>query len=782
MEGNNLKYTNYDTSKIIKLKYKKAQKYERSQNYKEAISLYEDNIKIYNDSSSKIALARLYLDRKTTKIDNKRVRTLLEEAYMQNNFNGVDLLAYVWANGIGGEKHTKEACQLFFDELKNNNSDPMVYIELAKLLPNNNKNKILKKHLKYSVSKFEKINYNRKKNIDIFNNIKLGRIVNKIPNFFYIKLQNFFDKQKDEKLAYGMQEIYDKACNTYDSGNYDAARVIFTRLTNLGDDESSIKLSKMLSMGLGGEKDIETSRALYENILNKRDLKLSRIEKDILDMKKDLECTKKKSKVTLKDKKSITQIKDEIEYLKYRRDSIMRNSTYNEALLNYGLLLVDNSKSREDFETGISILKSFSDYGELIPEKNSKLNKYGKEYNRRAIIAIKKLGNLYESKKWQPENIVEARSNFLKYTTGRVSGYTSYIADKMKKSINNEENIDEIYNVPKNKSNKKCKLRYNLGTLFDVLNIKSIARKIYTSMSQSGDYRCSQLLANLEQKGKGGKKDLDSAIEHYKEYIQYTNNNIEEYLDNNKYIAISELASAMQENDDIAGAIQLYKISAIRGVKKSKKALKILNEQNLWNPETEREAKLINKRLRRQSVGQVSNPKLIRSDNFKVPRKNPIKAASISAAIAVSTYGISNSANLMVSATDLKNDSMENIVQQINDSEEILNQEFCIGDEVSLSENNTSSDSKVIGIVAYDNESKDIFKAGKFNINNFGLTTNQYLDEICKDRNIERKKLNLLYCVKTNSGEIFWIDPIKEKINLVKSYQPAKKEKEREEM
>lgn len=771
MEDNISRYLNNDIQRIIAINYRRAQKLEKSKKYKKAISKYQENIKKYNDSDSKIALARLYLDRKSGKIDNKLVRELLEDAYTQGNNRGTSLLGYVWANGIGGPKKETEACKLLLQELNNNNPDSMVYMELINLLPNDEKNGALKKDLKKSLTNYEKRTYNRKKSIDIFNNSLLGRVVNKIPNIVYVELEDFYKMKNKEKLSKAKNKLYDKACYFYNTGRYDTAKFIFRRLTNCGDKESAINYADMLSKGLGGNIDIATSKKIYQEILTERERKLTNIDKNITEMKKTLNKIKQKSKISRKDKKLKEHIKEEIEYLKYRYDKIMLNSSYNNALLKYGLLLVDNYQTQNELNEGIGYLKYFSDEGEYITEKNTKLSKYGKQHNKRARTAIHKLGLLYETKQWQPENIEEERVNFLKFSTGKLGAYTSYIAEKMNQ---NGKEVDSS-NVNIYENSKECNFRYELGTLCELLHLNKFARKLYTSMIKNGDNRAANLLANMEQIGKGGKKDIPSAIIHYRNYIQSLSGILDRNEEKDKFNAVSNLASAMLEDEDTMGAIALYKISATKGIKSAKKALNELYKNGLWFPETKREATWIDKRAIKKSLGNIETnrdkiKKTVRNietdrDKIKKPIIKPALAASIAAATAISatSYSVKN--------------STRNVQEEESYVSEYVKNGYTIGDEVTvLSNKNSVENLKVIGVVAYNTKNKEMFPTSEYNINNLGLTSDQYLEEVSKNKNVSKDELDLLYCLKNSSNEIIWVNPKKESINLLNSYSSIKKE------
>ena len=105
---------------------------------------------------------------------------------------------------------------------------------------------------------------------------------------------------------------------------------------------------------------------------------------------------------------------------------------------------------------------------------------------------------------------------FDKFATSKISGYTSYISDKI--------NGKDVKIIQIKKSEKiKCNMSYELGTLCELFHINFLARKFYTNMCKKGDYRRAFSLAMYEQYGKGGNKDIESAIKHYKNYIHRDN-------------------------------------------------------------------------------------------------------------------------------------------------------------------------------------------------------------------------------------------------------------------
>ena len=793
------KYSNSDeTQRIATINYNTAKEYEMIGDYKKAVELYKVNIKQYKDSGSMVALAQLYLDRKAGKINNKFARKLLENAHNQNNKEANALLAYVWANGIGGEKKVQPAISLFYEELNNNNPDPMIYIELSELLPPTKENKKVKKHLKNAVSGFERRLYKRNRSINIFNNTTLGRIVNKIPNFLYAKLEPFYQERNKEKISYGLGNIYDRALDLCKNEEYEEAVVLFERLSNSGDKDSSLQLADMTYKGLGCERNVEKARDLYEGILNKREFKLFRINNEIQRRIRKLERIKNKAKQSRRDKRNIAYIKEEIEYFKYKQSKIESNDTYNDALLNYGILLASNYRNENELAASIEYLKRYAEQGEIIPGPKQELTKAGKRQNVRARKAMHKLGWLYETQQWKPDNLDEERKIFLKYSAGKLGMYASYIADKMNvspqvKTNNIDDEIAEKSNL-KFGNKKKCKVRYELGTLFATLHMNTLARKVFNSMNAKGDYRGAGILAHLEQKGKGGPKDLTSAINHYREFIQCINSNIDEDLEKQKYYALSKLASAMIETEDITGAIPLLTISAKQGIKESKKTLNELYEQGKWNPENEEEASLVNKRIIVKPVSRVEprRPVIIQTAQNPITVKHRARQA-IAASIAAATVVASANqivrpiqADARISERPAIQETVRNnfnIDIPIIDNEPKENKEkrsFVIGDEILLNKRNSSC--TIIGIVAYDPSQKEIFSIDESNVNNFGLTTDQYLESLYQKNPRLHEKLNLLYCVKDSKGKIDWLDLKKVETTLTKPFEGSEKDDDEHEL
>ena len=170
----------------------------------------------------------------------------------------------------------------------------------------------------------------------------------------------------------------------------------------------------MCSQGLGGKVDIESARENFEEVFKKTDRKIDKIEKEISDMKVFIEEVKQEKKC-LKNSRIIKSAEEEIKYLINRENKLFMNKNYNEAYLGYAILLVDNYENQNELKEGIRILKIFAKKGERIPVRNQSLSQYGKEYNRRARIAINKLGELIESGEWKPTNKDRAREMFNRF-------------------------------------------------------------------------------------------------------------------------------------------------------------------------------------------------------------------------------------------------------------------------------------------------------------------------------------------------------------------------------
>lgn len=789
-----------ETQRIATINYNTAKECEEIGDYKRAVQLYKVNIKKYKDSDSMVALAQLYLDRKAGKINNKFARRLLEDAHKQENQSANSLLAYVWANGIGGDKKVNEAISLFYEELNNNNPDPMIYIELSELLPPTKENKKVKKHLKNAVSGFERRLYKRNRSINIFNNTALGRIVNAIPNFLYVKLEPFYQERNKEKISYGLGNVYDRALDLCKNEKFEEAVVLFERLSNNGDKDASLQLADMTYKGLGCEPNVEKARELYEGILNKRELKLYRINNEIQKRIRKLERIKAKAKQSRRDKRYIAYIKEEIEYFKYKQSKIESNDTYNDALLNYGLLLASNYRNENELAASVEYLKRYAEQGEIIPGPKQELTRAGKKQNVRARKAMHKLGWLYQTQQWNPENLDEERKIFLKYSSGKLGMYASYIADKMnvKPNVKTEDIDSEITEKSNLKlgDQKKCKVRYELGTLFASLHFNKLARNVFNSMNAKGDYRGAGILAYLEQKGKGGPKDLSSAITHYREFIQCINSSDDEELNKQKYYALSKLASAMIETEDYTGAVPLLTISAKQGIKEAKKTLNALYEQGRWNPENEEEASLINKRMIVKPVSRVvpRRPVIIQSVQTPITVKHRTRQA-IAASIAAATVAASANQFAKPSLVEARISEQpviqETVKNNINididipivskeDKENDEKRSFVIGDEIVLQKNN--SNCTIIGIVAYDPFKKELFSVDESNVNNFGLTSEQYLENIYQQNPKSHEKLNLLYCVKDSKGKIDWLDLSKVKSSLTKPFKGIEKDDDEHEI
>lgn len=767
--NNSQKYKNKNDQRILNKNYVTAQECEKNGKYKKAIELYNINITKYNDPLSKVSLANLYLSGKTRNIDNRYARKLLEEAYNQGCNYGKSLLAYTMANGIGGKKEENKAYSMFLDEIDGKNPEPMVYLEIIKYMKKTKKNKKLIKSLKECVTISEIMKYNRKVSIDKFNNTKIGQLVNKIPNYISTQINNLKDIYGENKYSKDLGKLYNKANNLYKNEDYDTARRIYKRLSLYGDLDSKIKYAKMCYQGIGGKVDIEAAREIYTGIMDKRNVMLSRIKDEISNTKKFIKEVKKE-KNSFHNSKIIKSAKEDIQYLKNKKSKIYMNTNYNEACLQYGVLLVENYKNNNDLKKGIEILKLFAQNGEYNTLQNQRLTQYGKQYNRRARIAIKKLGNLYESGEWIPENLEEAKKMFNKFALGKISKYTSYISDKMAGKTTYTRKI-----ISENKKVKQYRITYTLASICELLSINSIARKLYTKMCEGGNYRGAYSLASFEHKGKGGSVDLESAKKHYRDYIRSKVNCEEKDERILRFYAVNDLATLHLKENDLITAIQLYKLAAKNGNSAAKKHLKTLYKEGRWLPENSIEQKwvkpnLVEKILKKPEISLFNNKEAKRK--FSMPRidiKKPVSAA-IAAATAFSVFSSNN--------TILKVDSYEEGTGiQAADRNKMYN--YVIGDKVGILKNNILENSQIVDFAAYNSEKQTRigFDNNEINYKKFGFSSEEYIEKIIKEKNINKNSIRILYCVK-NGNEIKWVNPLEDDIVLLKKYKDVKKEED----
>ena len=608
-----------DLEYAIRKNIEAAQKCEKDGDYHNAIIYYKFNVENYNDSTSKINLARLYLDGKAGKIDNKYARRLLEEAYSQNNDDTV-LLAYVMANGIGGPKLKIQALNLLKKELKKENPDEMVYIELAKLIPNNKKNREFRKKLLSAVGNFEKFAYKRKRSINKFNNTLVGRFVNTIPNYIKMYYEESINKVKDSLTVDSQDKLFEKANVLYNDGEYDKAFYIYKRLHLLGDKEASLKYAKMLTKGLGTtKKDPIKAKEIYESIISERQKRLEKVNKklrycqrkiestqvilsqdvwhmDVLDIPKRIKASKTNKRFTDEELKQLN-----------KRKNILINSVYEDAILDYGILLSNNITNQDERNKGIKLLKHFAQKGEYIPNVGKKLSSLAEESNKRARKAIKKLGRLYESGRWEPENIEEERKMFFRFNEGSITEYTTSIAELMRDSIYKRVKDNKL------EKSKKTAVKY-IASYFD--------------------------------------KDM---ILH------------EEY---GRFYSFIEYGDRLLKDSDITGAVEMYKASAQKGIGMAKRKLNMLYAKGLWIPENEAEKSYIKQKTRIKHPRVQSIPSTYFPDIIKTKSKR-VLATSLAAATA---FMANPNLNIRVDA-DKKLDSNSQMEE---------NYDYSIGDEIEL--------------------------------------------------------------------------------------------------
>lgn len=765
--NNSQEYKNNNDKRISRINYATAQECEFTRNYKKAITLYNINVTKYNDPLSKVKLAELYLSGKVEEINNIYARKLLEEAYNQGCKSGRCLLAYTLANGIGGKKKETKAYSMFLEELEDKNPEPMVYLEIIKYMKKNKRNKKVRKSLKKCVTSSEIRKYNRRISIDKFNDFKLGQIVNKFPNYISTKLDTIKDFFCDNKYSDDFGKLYTRAGNMYKNENYETARRIYKRLSLYGDIDSKVKYAKMCFQGLGGKVDIQSAKEAFVEVIEKNDRKLDRIEKEILDMKAFIEDVKQ-GKQCLKNSKIIKNAKEEIEYLGNQKYKLNMNKNYNEAYLQYAILLVDNYQNSDELKEGIRILKAFAKRGERIPLKNQGLTQYGKEYNRRSRIAINKLGELIERGDWKPANTDSARKMFNRFALSKNSKYTSYISDKIAGKTTYTIKIDDNKKYMKP---KKSSIRYTIASACEIFSINSIARNLYTKMCEKGDYRGAYSLATLEHKGKGGTVDLISAKKHYRDYIRSTMDSEDKDEIFFRFYAVNNLATLHMEENDLITAIQLYKVAAQNGNNASKKHLKKLYEEGKWFPKTSIEEKWVKPSIMERVIRQTktiveNNP--IKRKRFSIPKINVKKtvATAIATATAFST--------LPVTAIN-ENENIQNAQNGIQATDKNKNYNYVIGDKVAMLKNNIIESLQVVDFAAYDLYKKNIIDLDNKErcYEKYGLSSEEYIQKIIEAKNINKESIGVLYCLKI--GEKFrWINPLEDEIVLLKKYTVSK--------
>lgn len=769
--NNSQEYKNNNDKRISRINYATAQECEFSGNYKKAITLYNINVTKYNDPLSKVKLAELYLSGKVGEINNTYARKLLEEAYNQGCILGRDLLAYTLANGIGGKKDETKAYRMFLEELDDKNPEPMVYLEIIKYMKKNKRNKKVIRSLKKCVTSSEIRKYNRRIKIDKFNDSKLGQVVNVLPNFISTKMEIVKEFFCDNKYSNDFGKLYTRADRMYKDEKYETARRIYKRLALYGDVESKIKYAKICFQGLGGKVDIESARENFEEVFKKTDGKIDKIEKEISDMKAFIEEVKQEKKC-MKNSKIIKNAEEEIEYLINRENKLLMNKNYNEAYLGYAILLVDNYQNSDELKEGIRILKIFAKKGERIPVRNQSLSQYGKEYNRRARIAINKLGELIERGDWKPTNKESAREMFNRFALSKNSKYTSYISDKIagKTTYTRKVDDDSKYRKP-----KKSSIRYTLASFCEIFSINSIARKLYTKSCEKGDYRGLYSLAMLEHKGKGGAVDLISAKKHYRDYIRCTMNTEDKDERFFRFCAVNDLATLHVEENDLLSAIQLYKVAAKNGITASKKHLKKLYEEGKWVPKTSIEQNWVKLNIMERVIRKaksIADANSIKGKRFSIPRINLRKPVATAIAAATATATVFSTST----ATSTKaNENIKNAQSGIQSSDKNRNYNYVIGDKIARLNNYIIEKSEIVDFAAYD-----LDKKSRISLENnervyekYGFSSEEYIEKIVKEKDINKNSIGLLYCLKI--GDKFeWINPLEDEIVLLKKYTVRK--------
>lgn len=767
--NNSQEYKKNNDKRISRINYATAQECEFTGNYKKAITLYNINVTKYNDPLSKVKLAELYLSGKVGEINNTYARKLLEEAYNQGCKSGRCLLAYTLANGIGGKKEEIKAYSMFLEELENENPESMVYLEIIKYMKKNKRSKKVIRSMKKCVTSSEMRKYNRRIKIDKFNDSKLGQVVNVLPNFISTKMESVKEFFCDNKYSDDLGKLYTRADRMYKDEKYETARRIYKRLAIYGDVESKIKYAKICFRGLGGKVDIESARENFEEVFKKTDRKIDKIEKEILDMKAFIEEVKQEKKC-MKNSKIIKNAEEEIEYLIDRENKLLMNKNYNEAYLGYAILLVDNYQNSDELKEGIRILKTFAKKGERIPVRNQSLSQYGKEYNRRARIAINKLGELIERGDWKPDNKESAREMFNRFALSKNSKYTSYISDKIAGKTTYTRKVDDNR---KYKKPRKSSIRYTLASFCEICSINSVARKLYTKSCGKGDYRGLYSLAMLEHKGKGGAVDLISAKKHYRDYIRCTMNTEDKDERFFRFCAVNDLATLHEEENDLLSAIQLYKVAAKNGITASKKHLKKLYEEGKWFPKTSIEQNWVKPNVMERVIRKTksivdANP----IKRFSIPRLNVRK--TVAAAIATATATATVFSTSTATSTNA-NENIKNIQTEIQASDKNRNYNYTIGDKIARLNNYTLEKSEIVDFVAYDLDKKSIFSLenNESVYEKYGFTSEEYIEKIVKEKDINKNSIGLLYCLKI--GDKFkWINPLEEEIVLLKKYTVRK--------
>jgi len=677
--------------RFFALEYDKAKKYEEIGNYKKAEKIYRKIIDEYGEidvsSKAKVELSRLFIERKISKVDATDIRRYLEEAYNEQHYvKAGKYLGYLYSHNIGlnpEENKKSEAKDLFEEAYKVlRDTSPMVYTEYANLVFNFKTDDERKAQLLGSVSKEEQ------KNLKALEKLQKNQSI-------FSKLRNVFFINKDlEESAYDKQELYEKGCWLIDEKQYEEAREVFRRLHLDKDIKSSVKYAGLLYKGYGGEKDYISAQKIYERVINSVEKRIKDIDSTIIAKKQEVEelsnsfAGNKKRKILNK----------EIEELEEKRNKISGREYYKDAVFNYGLLLTKYSALIEEpteretiFKSGIDRLMSLAKTGETISKIDEELTNREKRSDKYARKAIHALGDLYESKRWQPteKDIPEVRSVFLRFSSGKMAPFVLRIADNMKENpIARAQIINQTkskYKAEKKKigffGNKINNAKFEIAQLFELFNHPR-ARKIYKSLIESGDYRAAFYLGALEQNGKCGSKDVKSAIEHFQLFSNYVTS-IKSYdkdILKHKFIAENNIGELLLEQNDIPGAIEKFKICAKAiNLKSAKVHLLDLFGKHAWKPQDAYEEQLIAgnsieralQKIRKREIAKEKQIILQEKENNEknqLERKQkiirtfkPVTAMAASLAFLLGN-NVSISTNKVIEKTD--NTVKNNIVEQ----------------------------------------------------------------------------------------------------------------------
>ena len=551
--------------------------------------VYQEKIGKEKNNRYRVELAKLMLTGKIIP-NNVKARELLMLAYRDGNKEAGQFYAYMLINGLGGVKKEKKGIEIIKKEIRRGNPSPMGYIELRKYYKKN-KNKEEAKVFKQLCTKNEKKQYKKQLRKNKMCNNFFGKVIYFVPNKFNVLFEELLDEIRIKKLAENMNDLFYKAQKKHSKGENVTARYIYKRLSEYGDEEASILYADMCKDGCGGKKEIKKAKDIYENIIEKYSCRLERINKKIVhindmeDYNKNIVC------------------KDELDNLIVNRKIVINNKIYKNAMLSYGILLVDNFKQNDGmFEKGVKILNVLAKNGDqYLGTKREYLN----EISRSAMI---KLGNLLEEGHWKPANAEEIKKIFVEFETGKEIKYATRILDFLNKKDNKKDKkIDK--NVEKQEKIKFYRLKKSSADFCYALGSKypnKYARKIYSEFSRKGNYCCDDNLANLEYNGFGGTQDLESAKKHFVNFLDYTKNaNDEEFL---KYRAgvMCNYADLLMELNEVEMAIPLYKTACLYGIKDAKYSLNDLMAEGKWSPINNREKELIRVRTISGFVSDLS--------------------------------------------------------------------------------------------------------------------------------------------------------------------------------